>query len=72
MSKDQKPEDWLDFKAIKQKVDVTTVLGELGLLDGLEKKGSEFVGWCPLGQRNHGKKDSFCFNTETKLFQCFA
>lgn len=64
-------EGWLDFKAIKEKADVRAVLSEFGLLEHLEERGAELVGWCPFGDE-HGKKDSFSFNAEKKTFQCFA
>ena len=64
-------EGWLDFKAIKEKADVRAVLSEFGLLEHLEARGAELVGWCPFGDE-HGKKDSFSFNVEKKTFQCFA
>lgn len=64
-------EGWLDFKAIKEKADVRAVLSEFGLLEHLEERGAELVGWCPFGDE-HGKKDSFSFNAEKKTFQCFS
>lgn len=64
-------EGWLDFKAIKERADVRAVLSEFGLLEHMEERGAELVGWCPFGDE-HGKKDSFSFNAEKKTFQCFA
>lgn len=64
-------EGWLDFKAIKEKMDVRLVLSRLGLLEHLEERGAELVGWCPFGDE-HGKQDSFSINVEKKTFQCFA
>ncbi|MEI2770794.1 MAG: CHC2 zinc finger domain-containing protein [Candidatus Competibacter sp.] len=64
-------EGWLDFKAIKEKTDVRLVLSHFGLLEHLEERGAEFIGWCPFGDE-HGKKDSFSINVEKKTFQCFA
>ncbi len=64
-------EDWLDFKAIKEQADVRKVLAHFGLLEYLEARGAELVGWCPFGEE-HGKKDSFSINVEKKNFQCFA
>jgi hypothetical protein len=72
MSSDtEKGGDWLDFKEIKARVDVRPVLEYFGILEHLEARGAELVGWCPLG-REHGKADSFSFNIEKKSFQCFA
>jgi len=64
-------EGWLDFKAIKENTDVRLVLSHFGLLEHLEERGAEWVGWCPFGDE-HGKKDSFSINVEKKTFQCFA
>ena len=70
-SDDQKP--WIDFKQIKESADVEAVLERCGVLDGLQLQGAELVGWCPLGKSDqHGKADSFSFNTQKKTFQCFA
>lgn len=62
---------WLDFKEIKAKMQVKPVLEYFGILEYLEERGPELVGWCPLG-KEHGKGDSFAFNTEKRSFQCFA
>jgi len=64
-------EGWLDFKVIKENTDVCLVLSNFGLLEHLEERGAEWVGWCPFGDE-HGKKDSFSINVEKKTFQCFA
>ena len=64
--------DWIDFAQIKQEADVLAILKRLVLLDGLEQRGDELVGWCPLGEKGHGKRDSFTFNVSKKIFQCFA
>jgi hypothetical protein len=66
-----KGSDWLDFKDIKARAQVRPVLGYFGILEHLEERGAELVGWCPLG-KEHGKADSFAFNTEKRSFQCFA
>lgn len=68
---DQNP--WIDFKQIKESADVESVLERCGVLDGLQRQGAELFGWCPLGKSDqHGKADSFAFNTQKKTFQCFA
>lgn len=59
-------EGWVDFKAIKESVDVRRVLSHFGLLEHLEARGAELVGWCPLGEE-HGKKDSFSMNMEHQV-----
>jgi hypothetical protein len=63
--------DWLDFKDIKARAQVRPVLEYFGILEHLEARGAELVGWCPLG-KEHGKADSFAFNVEKRSFQCFA
>lgn len=63
--------EWIDFKSIKAMAEVRPVLQHFGILEHLEQRGAELVGWCPLG-REHGKADSFAFNTEKRSFQCFA
>ncbi len=65
-------EEWLDFKAIKNDADVIAVLRKLGILDRFAQRGDELVGFCPLGSKDHGKKDSFNFSTSKRSFQCFA
>lgn len=68
---EEKGADWLDLKAIKANTEVKPVLEHFEILEYLEPKGAELVGWCPLGHE-HGKEDSFAFNIEKKTFQCFA
>jgi hypothetical protein len=63
--------DWIDFKEIKARTDVRPVLEHFGILEHLEERGPELVGWCPFG-KEHGKADSFAFNVEKRSFQCFA
>ena len=64
--------NWLDFEAIKASATVEGVLAHYGLLERLTRSGDELTGWCPLGTKQHGKKDSFAFNVAKKTFQCFA
>lgn len=64
--------NWLDFEAIKASATVEGVLAHYGLLERLTRAGDELTGWCPLGTKQHGKKDSFAFNVAKKTFQCFA
>ncbi len=62
----------LNFREIKAACDVSKVLAHLELLPALEKRGINLVGWCPLGTKRHGKKDSFSIDTDKKVFHCFA
>ncbi len=71
MNEKPSQEAWLDFQSIKNGADVERVLAQLGILEHLQRRGDELVGWCPLGDE-HGKGDSFSFNTAKKSFQCFA
>jgi DNA primase len=64
-------ENWLDFQKIKEAVEIERVLQHYCILEHLEKRGDELVGWCPLGEE-HGKGDSFAMNIAKKSFQCFA
>lgn len=64
-------ESWLDFQSIKDAADIERVLTHYGILEHLERRGDELVGWCPMGEE-HGKADSFAFNVPKKSFQCFA
>lgn len=64
--------NWLDFEAIKASATAEGVLAHYGLLERLTRSGDELTGWCPLGTKQHGKKDSFAFNVTKKTFQCFA
>jgi len=61
----------VDFKKIKEEVGFGLVLEKLGLLDGMERKGDEFVGFCPLHE-GEKKKASFYANEGKGIFQCFA
>lgn len=63
--------DWIDFKSIKARAEVRPILEHFGVLEHLEERGAELVGWCPFG-KEHGKADSFSFNVEKRSFQCFA
>jgi DNA primase len=66
----------LNFKQIRAAANVADVLEHLDLLAGMTerqtKRGVELVGWCPMGTKKHGDKDSFSVNRDEKIFQCFA
>ena len=66
--------EFLDFQKIKAEADCLLVLGRLGIFDRLRGMGNgEYAGQCPLGEADHGKKDSFSINVnEEGKFQCFA
>jgi hypothetical protein len=71
MERESDKSDWIDFKEVKARVEVRPVLEHFGILEHLEERGPELVGWCPFG-KEHGKADSFAFNVEKRSFQCFA
>ncbi len=60
----------IDFNQVKKASKVNQVLRYYNI-HNLKEKGGEMVGWCPLSG-GHGKDDSFSFNFEKKVFQCFA
>ncbi|MBA7494284.1 DNA primase [subsurface metagenome] len=64
---------WVDFKALKEKVEIVDILKHYDLLDGLTKrKNYELVGFCPIHDENRYNKSSFCVNIEKNVFKCFA
>lgn len=67
-----KPSTWLDFDAIKQRATFPELLEHYKLLEGLKQHGNKLSGWCPLGTKGHGKKDSFNVDLDKQRFQCFA
>ena len=72
MNETTKSDTWLDFAEIKHNADTIRILQGLGLLDSLDENGDELVGWCPIGTRKHGKRDSFHVYVDRKTFKCFA
>src|SRR2546427_13262108 len=62
---------WIDFKALRSKLDFEQVLRHYGV--EVKRKGDQHHGFCPLP--NHaGKKNSpaFSANLERGSFQCFG
>ena len=73
MNTEKEKGPWLDFDTVKANANVVEVLSHYGLLERLfQTQKDELVGWCPLGTKKHGKKDSFNFNIKKKTFKCFA
>jgi DNA primase len=64
-----KKENWVDFKAIKQQVNVRMVLDHYHI-DWLRKKADELRGRCPI-HRGEGQ-DTFHVNLSKNAFQCFS
>ena len=66
------PSTWLDFDDIKKRASFPWLLTHFGLLEALKQHGNKLTGWCPLGTKGHGKKDSFNVDLDKQRFQCFA
>jgi len=62
---------WIDFKALRAKLDFEQVLRHYGV--EVKRKGKQHHGYCPLPNHN-GKKNSASFsaNLERGIFQCFG
>jgi len=62
---------WIDFKALRAKLEFEQVLRHYGV--EVKRKGKQHHGFCPLPNHN-GKKNSASFsaNLERGIFQCFG
>src|SRR5882672_5662421 len=62
---------WIDFKALRAKLDFGQVLRFYGV--EVKRTGNQHHGFCPLPGHN-GKKNSpsFSANLERGIFQCFG
>jgi DNA primase len=62
---------WIDFKALRAKLDFEQVLRNYGV--EVKRTGKQHHGYCPLPNHN-GKKNSpsFSANLERGIFQCFG
>jgi DNA primase len=62
---------WIDFKALRAKLDFERVLRHYGV--EIKRKGKQHQGGCPL-PKHQGKKgtSSFSANLERGIFQCFG
>ena len=60
----------LNFKRLKQLVNIEQVLGDKGLLDRLRQRGARLVGPCPL--HNGDNPSAFVVDTEKNLWHCFT
>jgi DNA primase len=63
--------NWIDFKALRAKLDFAAVLEHYGV--EVKRKGNQHHGYCPLPNHN-GKKNSpsFSANLDKGIFQCFG
>ena len=62
---------WIDFKALRAKLDFEQVLRHYGV--DVKSKGKQHHGYCPLPNHN-GKRNSpsFSANLDRGIFQCFG
>lgn len=68
MSKEK--ENWVDYKDIKSRVTMETVLASYGLLEGLQAKGTSLKGPCPIHGGSNARQ--FVVSTEKNVFNCFG
>ena len=63
--------NWIDFKALRAKLDFASVLEGYGIT--VKRKGSQHHGFCPLPSHN-GKRNSPSFSAQLErgIFQCFG
>jgi hypothetical protein len=61
---------WVDFKKIKEAVDIQMVLAHYGIIS-LSKHGEELRGSCPI-HRGSAKSKTFTINVRKNAFQCFS
>ena len=63
--------NWIDFKALRAKLDFEQVLRHYGV--EVKRKGNQHHGFCPLPNHN-GKKNSPSFSAQLEkgIFQCFG
>jgi DNA primase len=69
----KKAKDWVDFKEIKARVGMLELLERYGLFEDLENKDDEWIGYCPIHDKEgEHEKNSFRANTAKNNWQCFA
>ena len=66
----EKNKNWIDFKALKERVSMEMVLDHYGLLEGLKESGQNLVGCCPIHKGSNSRQ--FSVNLEKNLFNCFG
>jgi len=62
--------EWVDFKAVKDAVDIQMVLGHYGV-KGLTKSGDELRGACPI-HKGSARSKNFTVNIRKNAFNCFS
>ena len=61
---------WVDFKTIKEKISLETVLVHYGLLDTLKQTPQGFKGTCPVHRGTH--PNQFHVDTKKNRWNCFG
>ncbi len=62
--------EWVDFKKVKETVDMQMVLDHYGITD-LNKSGDELRGSCPI-HKGSGRTKNFTVNLRKNAFKCFS
>ena len=64
------PTEWVDFKKVKEAVDMQMVLARYGI-NGLTQTGDELRGPCPIHKGSERSKN-FTVNVRKNAFKCFS
>lgn len=66
--------DWVDFRAVKEAVNIDEVLEHYGLhsIDWAKPSDEERRGKCPFPGSNCKGARSFCINVKRNIFHCFS
>ena len=57
----------VNFKETKRTVSIEKILGHYGLLKDMGREGDELIGFCPIHDKKHYNKDSFCVDTTRNI-----
>jgi DNA primase len=64
---------WIDFKALREKLDFTEVLKHYGVELKLKHGGQRHQGFCPLpGHKGQGRSPSFSCDLKRGIWRCFG
>lgn len=67
----KKPQNWVDFKQVKEQVSIEQVLEHYNLIEGLNRKNNNLRGVCPF--HGSGKNpNQFHVSLEKNAFNCFG
>ena len=61
--------NFIDFKALKQKITIEQILNHYNLLPTLTRKDDHLIGACPVCK---SQSDTFKAHTEKNVWNCFA